>query len=1246
MKNELSIELTSKFEDLSSAIEKVTSQISGLSNKVNDVFREINKSTGTKNFSKNLSEISSKSKSTSSIISSSFSVVKTSVQEALSMLEKSIDYSENLNLFNVAMDKLSDKGMKFQRTMNEAFGTNMGETLRYQGLFQAMSTSMGIANEDAYKLSEGLTKIGMDLSSLYNISDKSAWAKLRAGLAGQTEPLRTVGMDITENSLKPLIEKLNITDSEGVLKSVRQLNYAEKMLLRYLAIVDQAKVAQGDFANTIEAPANQLKILSMQSIEAGRALGNLFVGAFGKMLPYANAVIMVIKEVANVIAGVLGIEISDYNSSISELEVSFSDMEDNTGAIGDGLGKANSNAKKLKETLTAMSFDELHNINTPTPSSSSGGSGGGASGGIGSIDPKLLNALGAYENGMEKVRMKAAEIRDNIMEWLGFTKKINPLTGETYWQYEGISKTLSNIWKSFKNLSTEGKILVGLGLGIGALKLWNTGKKLLTVFGGSGLGKALISLISPTTSLIKEIGVLSLAYGNLWSGVKVATQNWRIEQGIIDSTTGKVNGFSGALKIATNSLIGIGTSAVGFITLSKSVQSITEDGTNAINVLGTLGGSLSSIAGLTMAGASAFGVYGAIGGATIGVIGALISALNGYASARTSTQIALEKETKSLSKYVDELRAEYKAIDENANLELTHTTYSAQLVSELESLVDTNGKVKQGYEERATFILENLKKAYGVEYEIVDGQIQKYGEYIGSIKEAIETKKAEILLNASQQKYAKAIEEETTLWVKKEKAQKKANEAQKEYDEKMGDFINKWGWYEEAIKNGNAVTVEQSLSYGMAKKSLDGYKKTLDESNESLKKANSTYEESHRIITNYESLETAVITENKEAQKKAIEEWTNSYKDGSETRMLTSDKELAKAKEDADVFIKNEKKKGTEITEEMKQQAYNRYNILVEELIKQTSEVEKITPEQKKAWKTLAETDYQTYSESLSKISPETRKQIQKATGVVVETTPEVEKAFKKLSTKGVEALDQDMMSRKKGLNTIKSYLYGLSDSEQRELLKGCGVKNVDKVMEGLKKGDLSADVGIQILKGLNNGLKNGYWQGQALNTAYGFANNVLNKFKKTFGIASPSKILYGYGINLDRGLIKGINHEERKTISSVGKFSDSVVSAFNSPLENINTELKFSDYKPIEIDKTVNYGKILGDFQNSTSVSLDNKFIDILAYKIGGVINDRPIDVNVDIKARTDKSTIVETAIEGINEYKDRTGECPIKVI
>ena len=100
---------------------------------------------------------------------------------ASNWMDKSIDYTEALNLFNVVLDESSKKGMKFQNIMNEAFGTNQTQTLTYQGLYQSMAENMGIAQKYAYTMSETTTKLINDISSLYNKSEDKVSEALRAG---------------------------------------------------------------------------------------------------------------------------------------------------------------------------------------------------------------------------------------------------------------------------------------------------------------------------------------------------------------------------------------------------------------------------------------------------------------------------------------------------------------------------------------------------------------------------------------------------------------------------------------------------------------------------------------------------------------------------------------------------------------------------------------------------------------------------------------------------------------------------------------------------------------------------------------------------------------------------------------------------------------------------------------------------------------------------------------------------------
>jgi len=173
------------------------------------------------------------------------------------------------------------------------------------------------------------------------------------------------------------------------------------------------------------------------------AIGNLFVGAFARLLPFVNGIIMVIKELARTIAAFFGIEMQDFNTGIATYEDDLGDYADGLDDIGSSAGSASSKIKELNRQV--LKFDQINNLTTPKPTSSSGGSSGG--GLLGAIDDKLLAALEGYENGMEKVRMKAVEIRDTIMEWLGFTKEIDEETHELNFTYDTTGKTIVQVAK-------------------------------------------------------------------------------------------------------------------------------------------------------------------------------------------------------------------------------------------------------------------------------------------------------------------------------------------------------------------------------------------------------------------------------------------------------------------------------------------------------------------------------------------------------------------------------------------------------------------------------------------------------------------------------------------------------------------------------------------------------------------------------------------------------------------------------
>lgn len=361
-------------------------------------------------------------------------------------IDQAINYSEELNLFNVVFGNIEKNGKttfselgkeatQFQNQLNEAFGTNKMETMRYQGLYQSMGESAGLNKQAAYMMSENMTKLGYDLASLFNTTEQKAMESLRAGVfAGQTKPLRGYGIDVTQQTYKPVLADL------GIDKKVSELSQAEKEVLRYIVAIRQATAAQGDFADTIESPANQLKVMKQQMVELGVAIGRYFIAPFQRALQVINGVIMALKSLINFFAQLFGIQEKQYNAGYS-----YNDgLEDYSDGLDDVGDSASSTAKKMKElNRQVLAFDQINNLTTPTPTSSSGSSGTG--GGNYGIDERLLNAMSGYENQMEKVRMKAVEIRDTIMEWLGFTKEVDEETKAVSFSYDTLNKSLEQI---------------------------------------------------------------------------------------------------------------------------------------------------------------------------------------------------------------------------------------------------------------------------------------------------------------------------------------------------------------------------------------------------------------------------------------------------------------------------------------------------------------------------------------------------------------------------------------------------------------------------------------------------------------------------------------------------------------------------------------------------------------------------------------------------------------------------------
>lgn len=354
--------------------------------------------------------------------------------------EKFNSYYEAANLFGVSMKGLTGEASTFINKMETLLGIDPTEAMNNMATIQGLTTSFGMASDKAYVLSKNLTQLGYDLASLKNIPVAESFTKIQAAISGELEPIRRLGVDISNARLQQ--ELLNL----GYSQSVSTLSQADKAVLRYIAIMKQTTDAQGDFARTLSSPANMIRILQAQLNSLARAVGSLLYPALKSILPPLIAAVELVKELVTGIASLMGVKVEfpDF-SSASDAVGGVTDAMDNTTKA---TGKA---AKAFKNYI--MGFDELNVIQKDNGSSGGSGSGAGAAGNIlGDVD------LSGYDMFKNYVGSSVDEIKAKLEKLLPLVSGI--AAGFATW-------AISNaVLTALEKIKGEGSLIEAV------LKLW------------------------------------------------------------------------------------------------------------------------------------------------------------------------------------------------------------------------------------------------------------------------------------------------------------------------------------------------------------------------------------------------------------------------------------------------------------------------------------------------------------------------------------------------------------------------------------------------------------------------------------------------------------------------------------------------------------------------------------------------------------------------------------------------------
>jgi phage-related protein len=185
------------------------------------------------------------------------------------------DLSESTSKVGVVFGDSAQSVLDFAANASTAFGQTRGQALEAAGTFGNLLRSIGLTSSQAADMSTSMVGLASDLASFNNTDPAEALEALRAGLTGETEPLKRYGINLNDATLKAEAMRLGLDTTGSTLSANTKAQAA------YSLIMQQSSLAQGDFARTSAGLANQQRIMSSQWQDLQANIGGLFVPALG-----------------------------------------------------------------------------------------------------------------------------------------------------------------------------------------------------------------------------------------------------------------------------------------------------------------------------------------------------------------------------------------------------------------------------------------------------------------------------------------------------------------------------------------------------------------------------------------------------------------------------------------------------------------------------------------------------------------------------------------------------------------------------------------------------------------------------------------------------------------------------------------------------------------------------------------------------------------------------------------------------
>lgn len=690
----------------------------------------------------------------------------------------SADYIESLNLLGVAFEGDTKAIREFTSTTAGKLNLDEATLINAAGHFRTLADSMNLSSEAGKDFSQLLTQLNLDLSSLFNVDFDRMQRALQSAVEGQGKSLKQLtGASVLETSVQTQLTAL------GVDAYVEDMNDSEKAIARLIAITYQLQSAQGDLANTINAPANQMRVFGEQASMLARNIGNILLPVLSALLPILNGILIAINSILSGIAKLFGFKESDYDF-VTDTTDSFNNLGGAVGGVGDA-------AKKAKKELSGLrGFDKLNVIRTPQDSSGGGGGGGGGTG----VNPKLLKTLadllGQYDSKLDGVRTKAQDIADAILEWLHvFDKLKEPMEHLASLTFDGIIYLWENALKplakwvgyelipAFVDLTAEGlELIYQVGLRLKPIykfifdnilspfarvlgkTIVNTLEdiaKFINILSKNKLATQILAWVIAFKQLKTVTSILTKVFGKTALGKSIMEISELLKDGknsvrdykaawdlLVEKITPKITRLKTATNSANKALIatkntmnvvktaatGMAIAFAGFEVLKSAFQDIAKNGATVGNVLGVVAGAIVLVSGAVVALNAVFAIFNVtlmsnpifLIGAAIAATAIAIGTLIGATSKHTEE---VKKNTEETNKNIQKLKELGDQAKENAEADLVRLDKAKEYKDILYDTLDANDKIKSGEEDRANKALANLNEQLGTTYKIENGMI-------------------------------------------------------------------------------------------------------------------------------------------------------------------------------------------------------------------------------------------------------------------------------------------------------------------------------------------------------------------------------------------------------------------------------------------------------------------------------------------------------------------------------------------